>query len=106
MSHPRRRRVRCWSARIEEWEVGMSSWPECLPGLGGAADLVVAGAAIDRTVTARDEGDFSHDAALGAGGRVHLSRRLAAKAGENTIADVAFFRLKRLGRAPGRPAAR
>ena len=76
-----------------------------LPGLGCAADLVVAGAAVYRAVTARDEGDFGHDAAFGTGRGVHLARRLATEAGENTVADIAVFRLERLGRAPCRPAA-
>src|SRR3972149_5032879 len=56
------------------------------PGVGGwagggrlgssrdAPDLVVAGAAVDRAVAARDERDLGHYAALGAGGRVHLAR--------------------------------
>src|SRR5262245_51707043 len=77
-----------------------------LPCLGCAADLVVAGAAVNGAVTARDEGHFGHDAAFGAGRRVHLAGRLATEAGEHAVADVAVFRLERLGRATRRPAAR
>ena len=62
-------------------------------GLSGnpAAHLVVARAAVDRAITPRDEGDFGHDAALGASGRVHLTRGLTAKAGEDTVANVSLF---------------
>ena len=77
-----------------------------LPCLGRAADLVVAGAAVDRAVTARDEGDFGHDAALGARRGVHLAGSFAAEAGENAVTHVAVFRLQRLGCASRRPAAR
>src|SRR3972149_4757851 len=87
------------------------------PGVGGwagggrlgssrdAPDLVVAGAAVDRAVAARDERDLGHYAALGAGGRVHLARRLAAKAGEDSVADVAVLRLHRPRRASRRATA-
>jgi len=77
-----------------------------LPSLGCAADLVVAGAAVDRAVTARDERHFGHDAAFGAGRWVHLPGSLATEAGENSVAHVAVFRLQRLGCASSRPAAR
>src|SRR5687768_5679821 len=71
-----------------------------------AAHPVVARAAVDRAVAPRDEGDFGHDAALGAGGRVHLTRGLTAKAGEDAVANVTLFRLRGPRGSAGGAAAR
>ena len=71
-----------------------------------AAHLVVAGTAVDRTVTARDEGHFRHDTAVRAGGRVHLAGRLAAEAGEHAVLYVALFGLGNTSSATGCTAAR
>jgi hypothetical protein len=60
---------------------------------GGAADLVVAGAAVDRPIAAWNEGDFRHHTAVGAGSRVHLSGRLAAEARKDAVADISVFGL-------------
>src|SRR5438105_4929121 len=75
-------------------------------GLSGAADLVVAGAAVNGAVAPGDEGHFRHHAALGAGRRVHLTRGLAAEAREHTVSDVAFLGLQGLRGAPGCAATR
>src|SRR3990172_5275333 len=77
-------------------------------GLGGSLNLGVAGAAVDRPVAAWLERHLGHHAAISAGGRVHLTRRPAAKAGEDAVAHVALLRLAQAvglaGRAAGRAA--
>src|SRR3954471_24303632 len=79
-----------------------------MPVLGAsyAADLVVAGAAVDRAVSARNERDFRHHTTLRTGGGVHLTRRLATEAGEHAVLHIALFGLGNTGRATGCAATR
>src|SRR5690606_25835638 len=68
-------------------------------------DAAVAGRAVHGTLTARHERHLGHLAAIGAGGGVHLARRLAAEAREVAVADVAVVLLEcALAGTPGRTA--
>jgi hypothetical protein len=71
-----------------------------------AADLAVAGAAVDRPVTTRNEGDLGHNAAVRARGGVHLSRGLTAEAGEDAVTHITLFGLGSAGSATRCAASR
>src|SRR5688572_15028812 len=66
-----------------------------LHGAGFARlDAAVAGRAVHGALTPRHEGHLGHLATVGAGGRVHLARGLAAEAGKVAVADVAVVLLE------------
>jgi hypothetical protein len=84
--------------RGEELDLGGS--------LGLSADLIIAGAAVDRPVAARNEWHLRHHTAFRARRGVHLPRCPAAEAGKRPVAYVTVLSLVAPGVLPSAAARR